>query len=305
MPKKAPEPYVFFSDGIALSNDDIVVAAGFTEDPEAATSRIYLRFDDEWLAHEVEHDFIVSVAHHDGVLYGVGRNGLIKQVGKPGVALTADRVAGKFQTFTLSDAENRGHLSRVKGIEDQFYVCGWGGQFYQLGHKKWTRLEKGLDPKRDDDLLTLDGSDADNLYVGGLNGMAAHYDGTRWHYLDLPTNAHINEVRCLGPDDFLLCGSDGCLLRGNHRGWLDLSNPDIDANFWSTSVYGGKLFIAYGDNGLYVHDKGAFTDVKIARKNPHTLRLDSTRDVLWSFGSDSLQRFDGKKWTEAMCPDNA
>jgi photosystem II stability/assembly factor-like uncharacterized protein len=154
-------------------------------------------------------------------------------------------------------------------------------------------------------LLTLDGTAADNMYVGGLNGMAAHYDGRRWRDLALPTNAHINEIRCLAPDDVLLCGSGGCLLRGNQRGWLDLSNPGVDANFWSTGMYGGKLFIASGDKGLFVHDKGKATSVKIARKSPHTLRLDATRNVLWSFGSDSLQRFDGKRWTEAVCPDNA
>jgi len=304
MAKKTLDPYVFFSDGVALRDDTIVVAAGFTEDPEAATSRIYLKFGEEWLAHEVEHDFIVSVSHHDGVLFAVGRNGLVKHVGQAGVDLTADRVRGRFKTFMLTEATARGHLSRVRAVAGSFYACGWGGQIYRLGANNWTKVECGLDDKRDDDFLDIDGTAPNDLYVAGLNGAAAHFDGTRWRYLDLPTNAHIYGVKCLSADDVVLCGSDGVLLRGNHRAGFNLIDPGIDANFWSMTVFGGKLYMAYGDNGLYAYSQGVFSEVKIAKKNPLTHRLDATGNTLWSFGSGSIQCFDGQKWTEAVCPDN-
>jgi hypothetical protein len=304
MTKYSKDPYVFFSDGIAVEDDIIVVAAGFTEAPEARTSRIYLKFFDEWLAHEVEHDFITSVAYQNGVVFALGKNGLVKTVGNKGMRLTSKSVRGKFRDFLIEPAEERGQLQRVKGIADDFYACGWGGQIYKLSADSWSSFEQGLDPKREDDFLDIDGSSASDLYVVGMNGTVAHFDGLSWQYVDLPTNSHIFSVKCLAADDVVLVGSNGCLFRGNNQRWLDLTDPENGTNLWAVSVLNGELYISYGDNGLCTFKLEKFADIRIANKNPLTHRLDATRTALWSFGSNQLFKFDGKIWIESVCPDN-
>jgi hypothetical protein len=304
MTEQPQGPQVFFSDGIALNGDDIVVAAGFTAAPTAATSRIYLKFGKKWLAHEVPDDFIVSVAHADGVLFGLGRNGLVKTVGRKGKALTAAGVSGKFSQYTIADSEARGQLTRVRAIGAEFYACGWGGQVYRLAQGSAQLIDQGIDPKEDDTLLDMDGASGTDMYAAGLGGVLLHFDGSQWTYLDSPTNNHLFAVKCLARADILLCGAHGGLYRGNRSGWKFIGDAGIDENFWSICKLAGSIYIAYGNRGLFRFSRGVFKDVSFGLPfKPRTHRLDVAEN-LWSFGSDHILELVGKTWHEAVCPDN-
>ncbi|MFP2926108.1 hypothetical protein ACLESO_12980 [Pyxidicoccus sp. 3LG] len=297
---------VFFSDGVAVGSDALVVGAGFTGAPEAATSRIYLKLGDTWLSHEVAHDFITSVAHQHGVICALGRNGLVKQVGEWGRELTPGRVRGRFREYVITDAEERGPLERVRAIGGAFIACGWGGQVYRLRAGTWSRMEPGLDPERENDFMDLDGFASDDLYAVGLDGVAAHFDGTRWRYLELPTSAHLHSVRCLPGGEVVVAGAEGVLLQGNRSGWRRLKAGALQEDLWAVCPFGGKLFLASGERGLHAYYRGTCAEVEVAggvRPQPH--RLDASGDVLWAIGSRSLMSFDGKQWVEALCPDNA
>ncbi|MCP3138652.1 hypothetical protein [Pyxidicoccus xibeiensis] len=296
---------VFFSDGVALDADTLVVSAGFTETPDAATSRLYLKFGDTWLAHEVAHDFITSVTHRSGVVCALGRNGLVKQVGEWGRPLTPRRVKGRFREYVITDAESRGPLERVRAVGDAFFACGWGGQLYRLESGGWRRLETGLDPGRDNDFLDLDGFASDDLYAVGLDGLAAHYDGSRWDYLKLPSRAHLHAVRCLPGGEVVVAGADGVLLQGSPRGWHLLETAGLRDDVWAICPFGRKLYLTAGTRGLHVYDGGTCSEVKVTgAENPPMHRLDASGGVLWSFGPRNVLAFDGQHWSEAVCPDN-
>ena len=220
----ALEPQVFFSDGAAISAESIAVCGGFTEAPEAAVSRIYLKLDATWLAHDVDKDFIVSVAYRDGVLFAVGRNGLVKTVGVRGSSFIPKNVKGRFRSYQVRECDDHGHLARVRAIGDDFFACGWGGQVYRLANDSYQKVDQGIDSLRDDTFLDIGGSTSNDIYAVGMDGLIAHFDGRRWSYLDSPTNNHLFSMRCLSSAEIVVVGANGTLLHGNKKGWQSLGD---------------------------------------------------------------------------------
>lgn len=47
----------------------------------------------------------------------------------------------------------------------------------------------------------MDGSSSDDIYVVGLGGYMAHFDGVTWTRIDLPVYEHLEWVRCYGTDE--------------------------------------------------------------------------------------------------------
>lgn len=295
---------MFFSDAAAVDADTLVVSAGVTEaEATAATSRLYVKLGGTWLRHDVTHDFITSVAHHHGLVCALGRHGLVTWVGEWERPLTPWRIRGRFREYVLTEAEARGPLERVRAVDGAFFACGRGGQFYRVQSGSWLRQERGLDPWRDNAFLDLDGFSRDDLYVVGLDGVAAHFDGSRWRYLHPPTRAHLYSVRCLSRGEVVVAGAEGTLLRGGRHGWRALRHDAPAESFWSVCRFGRRLYLASGPHGLQAYSRGTLSDVIPGAE--HRLlahRLDAAGDVLWSVGPRSVLRFDGT-WSDVTVPD--
>ncbi|WP_163995937.1 hypothetical protein [Pyxidicoccus caerfyrddinensis] len=292
---------VSFSDGVAVDADTLVVGA-----TEGSASRIHLKLADTWLTHDVAHDSITSVAHHHGLVCALGRHGLVTWVGEWGRPLTPWRIRGRFREYVITEAEARGPLERVRAVDGAFFACGRGGQVYRVQSGSWLRLERGLDPWRENAFLDLDGVARDDLYVVGLDGVAAHFDGSRWRYLEPPTRAHLYAVRCLSRGEVVVAGAEGALFRGGRRGWRALRHGAPGESFWSICPFGRKLYLTSGLHGLHAYARGTFTNVTPGGAHrPLTHRLDAAGDVLWSVGPRSLLRFDGTAWSESAFPEPA
>ncbi|QSQ19526.1 hypothetical protein JY651_29935 [Pyxidicoccus parkwayensis] len=291
---------VFFTDGVAVDADTLVVSAGLTDAP---ASRLYVKLAGTWLRHDVVDDFLISVAHHHGLVCALGRQGHVSWAGEWERPLTPWRIRGRFREYVITEAEARGPLERVRAVDGAFFACGRGGQFYRVQSGSWLRLERGLDPWRENAFLDLDGFARDDLYVVGMDGVAAHFDGSRWRYLHPPTRAHLYAVRCLSRGEVVVAGAEGTLYRGGRHGWRALQRGTTAESFWSICAYGQKLYLTSGLHGLHTYARGTFSDVTPGMHRPLTHRLDAAGDVLWSVGPRSLLRFDGTTWSEPAGPD--
>jgi hypothetical protein len=296
------EDRVFLIDAAAVSGTTFVTSAGYAEAPDAAASRIYLHFDGDWGAHEVTDDCIVSLAYADGVLFAVGRNGLVKHVGRPGQPFTSDTVAGQFRSFVIGACEAKGRLTRVRATPRGFVACGWGGQLYRLDAGRWTSLTNDGAWERLD-FLDIDGTPAGELYAVGLGGTVLRHDGRTWAQEDMPTDQHLCAVRCLPDGRVLVAGAQGTLCIGRHGEW-HLIETGLHGNFWAIEAFEGAAWLTFADRQLFRLAGGVLTEVTLAPTD-FTHRLSAAPSHLLSCGSNALLRFDGRTWDRVDCPDMA
>jgi len=300
-PSPPEEDRVFLIDAVATSDTSLVTSAGYAAAPDAASSRIYLNFGDWWGWHEVSDDFIVSVAFQDGVLFAVGKNGLVKFVGQPGQAFTRESVKGKFRDFVIDACEARGHLTKVRATPSGFLACGWGGQLYRLGADAWTSLTGNNDVFSDLDFLDIDGTNTGELYAVGLGGTVLYFDGQKWEAEGMPTNRHFYAVRCLSDGNVLVAGAQGALYVGRHSLWQEIP-ADLDGNFWAIEEFSGAAYLSYADRQLFRLASAKLSEVKLASTD-RTNRLSAGPSMLLSCGSNVLLRFEGSAWNQIDCPD--
>ncbi|MDE2048718.1 MAG: hypothetical protein KGJ44_09935 [Betaproteobacteria bacterium] len=296
---------MFFTDGVAIDDGNLILSAGYSDAPEAMSSRIYLNFGDWWGVHEVSNDFIVSIAYKNGVLFAIGKNGLVKTVGRQGEVLNRESIKGKFRNYTVKAAESIGHLTQVRAVAHEFFAVGWGGQVYRLFADSYETLEVGVQNIDEQDLLDIDGFSNDQLYAVGLNGALLYYDGRTWLHEDAPTNAHFYAVRCLPNGVVMLAGSNGTLYSGRHGLWKRI-DTDMDGNFWSIQDFHDAVYLSYGDNKLFEYKNDVLQEMKVdLLRNTHTNKLTRSANLLWSIGSDCIAQFDGRAWQRRYCPDQA
>ena len=297
---------VYFSNGVLVDNETVVISSGFLAEPDAATSRIYLKFGDFWAAHDVPNDFIVSVtfSKSKGVLYALGRNGIIKYVGNKSKAFTYDNIKGQFKEKWLYDAQERESMSRIRAVNDEVYACGWGGQMYRLAGEQWIPFDKGIEKSKEVHFLDIDGADKD-LYAVGMNGKAFYFNGSLWDEIDFPTNCHLQSIHYVSDSEVYIGGALGTLYKGCKNSWSYIGDEDKKENYWAVRKFGKDLFITYANNGMLKlsDDNLLEVDMGLGYK-PSTNMLHSGSGKLWSFGAYDLVEYDGTVWNSVSCPDN-
>ncbi|MGA2256554.1 MAG: hypothetical protein ABSG53_18050 [Thermoguttaceae bacterium] len=290
---------LYFTDGYVATKTRIRIAAKLNAESEADFSRVQYLTDGEWSYDDIE-DSVVSVyqSSQPRTCYWLGHNGTVTIVG-----------GGKHRSETLVDVERYGYVNRIRNIGASLYVCGYAAQVYRREKEGvWTHMDEGILIKRPRassvDLQDIDGTAEDDIYTVGTGGAIYHYDGRTWTQLDSPTNLHLLRVRCVSKDEVYISGSRGRLLRGNRNGWLDLGDPDVADDFWGLEYFRGKVYVAHA-NGIMVWNGEKLESVDMGIKRDISChRLHANDGVLWSFGMDDLFFFDGKTWTEVVCPEN-
>ncbi|MFC3148297.1 hypothetical protein [Piscinibacterium candidicorallinum] len=292
---------MFLIAGTVVSESCFVATAGYNAAPDAASSRIYLRFGEDWVAHNVSEDFLDAVTFDRGVLYAVGKNGLVKTVGQPGEAFTLEAIRGRFQAFEIEPAQRIGPLSKVRATPAGTVVCGWGAQVYRLQGTQYSALHDGLDAGID--WLDIDGDASGRLYAVGLAGRMGCWSGGRWALEGLPTNVNLHAVRCLPNGEVLAAGREGTLLRGQHGHW-SVIDTGLDGNFWAIEAFAERAYLSYANSQLFCLEGDTLSEVKLDQLGDvFTNRLAAGHGSLWSIGSNALLRFDGAQWTRVACPD--
>ena len=298
---------LFFSDGHVCHRDKVALASQFIIDEGADFSRVSMVLNisqvpnGKWVYANLE-DLALSVTYlaEDDLTFFMGHNGHILM--HNGRAAANDPQRRVVEVAPVS--KKHGKLLRIRAVAGRIYACGMTGQVLVRGVDGWTHMDEGLLGQDGLDFEDIDGTGPEDLYVVGMRGAICHFDGRGWNRLDSPTNQPLSNVRCLSRDEVYICGNNGNLFRGNRGTWSDLSDPDVDCNFYGMTPYKGKLYLAHA-GGLYVHDGEAFAPVDFGLDGPVGChRLHANEGVLWSFGIDDLVYFDGANWTRVICPLN-
>jgi hypothetical protein len=299
---------VYFSSGTVINKQTVIISAGFLAAPDAATSRIYLKFGTFWAAHEVPRDFIVSLTFSKvhSRLFALGKNGLVKFVGEPNQPFTIETVRGRFQETQLQPATQRGSMSCIRAVRDGVFICGWGGQIYALQGGQWNEFAEGIPQQAGNDFLDLDGGSTSDMYVVGMSGTIYHHDDNKsWRRLDFPSNAHLYSVRYVSPEEVYVAGANGALFKGCKDKWDFVGNEDVKGNFWGLEKFGEELYATHANTEILRLDANGLSNVDFGLSGkPTTNKLHANDGVLWSFGSYDLLEYDGVNWKPITCPDN-
>ena len=216
---------------------------------------------------------------------------------------------GELKTEVIEDAAHYGYLNQIKRISDRVYVCGYNGQVYRRDDSGWKHMDNGLleSPAAKSllNIVSIDGTSDHDIYVVGIKGTVAHYDGTLWKRIEAPTRLFLTWVRCLPSGEVYVCGFKGTLLKYSAGQWQVLSDPAFRDDFSCIEFFQGKVYLASLTQVFVLEgDKLKPIDLSSTTPEPDAFRLDAKDDVLWSFGQRYVCFFDGKRWTHVTHPDN-
>jgi len=211
--------------------------------------------------------------------------------------------------FSIRKPPNVGFLAGVALIAGWAYTCGSQNAVYKLDGAVWVdvagRLRVPYAGPNDPILNAIDGFDGSDIYAVGYNGAVVHFDGTRWHQLDAPTNQHLHQVLCHADGHVYTCGRGGTVLRGQTDVWEDLSSPECKDDFWGLAAFKGEVYVCtYHALFRIVGSDLVRIDVPVNSAGSF-YRLASNDSFLWATtGTGRVVRFDGRVWIELVWPDS-
>ncbi len=194
-----------------------------------------------------------------------------------------------------------GRFMDVVAIDGFAYAVGMRGLMYRMtGLNRWEPVDQGL--SSDDDLYTVDGFNASDLYAAGNGGRAVHCDGKQWTALDLPTNLALTACLCAPDGQVYFAGNRGMLIVGRGDAWQAHAQEDVvgpyairDLDWFDGTVYaatGGQVFRLVGDT---------LTPVDFGADTPQTCgQLTAGEGVMWSVGEYDIMAFDGTNWSRLV-----
>ena len=323
---------VYYIDAACAAGDFIYMASQLDGlDPEetlhSRMSILDLTDDRPWSCHDYA-DNIVSVHAYRGDVeslpdgsrfVALGRHGTVR-FNQKNVPTFVEQIPGA----GLVDDAFGGLMTHLREINGHLWACGQRGQVYRrFGRDDWRHVDQGLFVDLDPDkfatpgdlaeamvsgpmLECMDGSSERDVYVVGLQGFMAHFDGKQWRKVALRTDEHLTWVRCYGPDEVWACGFNGTLLKGNARdGFKEMSSVDDNQTWVCLSKFQDKVYLS-AEEGLHVFDgkKIALVKTKLKPELQGAWRVDHADGVLWSVGLKDVAHFDGKHWTRIHDPDN-
>lgn len=224
------------------------------------------------------------------------------------------------------DGNFGGLMCHITEINGQLWTCGQQGQVYRrYGVDDWRRADQGIrlevdpqeyGPERIDEMLAklnsapfltcMDGTGGSDVYVVGLQGFIAHFDGSEWTRIHSPVDDHLEWVRCIDKDEVWICGHNGALLKGSAKsGFKSLGGMKGAQKFVCVDKFKGSVYLS-AEEGLFVYDGDVISvvDTSLQPNIQDAWRLDQADGVMWSIGVKDLVRFDGEAWSRIQHPDN-
>lgn len=203
----------------------------------------------------------------------------------------------------------------IKNIHGTVYVVGTHrGVLRRDGANRWTHISEkihqlskntyALAKQKDGEFWPgfecIDGFAADkDLYAGGGKGDVWHYDGQKWHPVDIPLpQMQISGICCASDGYVYIAGRYGALLKGRDDEWHTLKHEKTRSDFRDMVDYNGKVYVCT-EGELYTVEGDTLQPVDFgAMGTPFSFSaLYANHGLLLVSGSYSACLFDGQAWT--------
>lgn len=197
----------------------------------------------------------------------------------------------------IKDKTERGYtaVSKVCEIAGMAYVVGINGTVLRMeGIKKWTCIDQGL--PLDFEIQCIHGFSANDIYAVGYYGQVWRYDGKKWHRIDVPTNVHLEAVKCAGDGQVYIGARNRILLRGRNEQWEIIGESVSGEDIWGIDWFGGSIYVSTFQNFYHImQDKLEPVDFGVDKPKT-TYRISTAPSIMWSIGEKDVMSFDGKAW---------
>jgi hypothetical protein len=292
---------VYFIAGFSPRKGLLGVAAFLheLEGQDVEFTRFFMTRDGQWANREFNED-IVSVSYtregDDWSWWLLNKRGKVISSSPKGrfeeVIPDAGTGSGRF-----------GYLSDLRLINGTLYAAGVGRQVYRRVNAQWSRFDGGIRTASTTvGFRAIDGLGEDSIHAVGYGGGIWYFDGNRWEEAASPTNMTLEAVRMVSPNLCYVCGKSGTILRGFKDSW-ELIHSEVSQNFWAVEFFKNRVYLA-STKGLFTIEGDVLEPMDVGRK-VEGRRLYSNSDEMWSVEHHELWVFDGLKWQEVICPDNA
>jgi len=294
---------LFFNVGVAGKNQDFLLAGLFYEyegtDTEV-TRVVGCEDGNDWF----------HIADADGIV----------------IALLDFRRAGKLHTMAVSrkgevativgearsDAQipiDPGFLFDAVAIGSDVFACGSNHQVWRWLGRDWEQAGQGagINARRGAThaLYGLCAVSANEVYAVGTKGTIVRFDGRAWDAIDSPTNVGLHKILRTRNDQLVVVGRSGQVFRGSSAtGWTSLAIAGVKDNFWGLCQYRDDVYCSTPST-LYRIEADGLKEVSAPNAPKRFTRLFANDSFLWATtGTDAFHRFDGKAWSELVCPEN-
>lgn len=300
--KKADTSH-YFIDGFGGRADLVGILAypNALKGSDVETVTFYMADETEWVhqSYELEGRGVVYLQRGDYKAWWVlGKRGEV-------VELTAKGARREQIPDAGTGGKKLGYVEKLALVDGELYAAGYRRQVYRRERDQWVHIDQGMLASKGEQLgfESLDGTSRKDLYAVGDGGEIWHFDGKRWAQVDSPTNEDLHEVHCVNAELVYAVGANGVVVRGRGPRW-EVLGSELEEDLWGVAAFQGKVYVA-GYDGIARVEGDEVVPVDTGFGEVQGYRLRATEGALWSIGNERILRFDGKAWTELVCPDNA
>lgn len=200
----------------------------------------------------------------------------------------------------------------INDVYDVFgYFCAIGTRravYRRTAISRWVQMDESCyDAKAfESEFRGLVGVDKYVLYAVGTQGEIWRFDG-HWTREDSGTNQDFNAACVDGQGNVYAAGAGGACLRGRKGSWAEVNSPADGFTFWSITEYRGEIYATANLSLVLQLDRknGEFNPVDFGEcRIPGTAyHLKVRDDMLYSFGTKDIRRFDGRSWDDLLSLD--
>ncbi|WLG98560.1 hypothetical protein PSH92_14295 [Pseudomonas beijingensis] len=289
----------FIQEGVSPVAGIIIAACTIGDDYDNPKNRIGVRKQDVWLEFGLSAEAILSVdAATDGSAYVLGENGSVVRFDWKSPT-TREALKASRKPFANAAVGNIGPLRRIRILGDDVICAGSVGQVYRLLGDRFETLPKLSVGNQDVTIEDIAGSSRSDMVAVTSDGYAAHFDGTSWAVLDLPSNASLTSICRLDNGHYAIAGKNGTVLIGVADQWSIVQPIDTKRSYWGVAAYNDQIYAAH----LAGVDKVAgqtLIALDIEEADLQFTVLRSSTEGVWSFAERTIGLIRDDQWQTIM-----
>jgi hypothetical protein len=286
----------YIQEGVSPVPGVVIVASTIGDDYDNPKNRIGVRKQDSWLEFGLSGEAVLSIdATDDGLAYVLGENGTVVRFNwqTPG---TKDELRASRKVFANAAVARIGPLRRIRVLGADVICAGSVGQAYCLRDERFEAFPVLKVDGQEATIEDIAGTGRKDIVAVTSDGYAAHFDGSQWRVLDLPTNTSLTSICALGSHRYAISGKTGTIIVGDKSHWNIISPIDSERSYWGIAADNGIIYVAHLGGIDKVVDQGlAALDIQGKDELQFTVLRDSS-DGVWSFAGRTIGVIRNDTW---------